>query len=434
MTSPSVASPLGDDGSPPIRVRGNSVSEKIESTVEEINETQRARNSIIDIMKIEKTEEAREAASAGKPIRDETIQERQKRMSLEEADRERFRRLEGEEHAEMNKYTRTLTAQEQAEEERRQAIERKKSLEEENIKVTKASNWAKEELAMREAEKAAAVKRKLEKAATLARDLEENRKDGMTRFHMQKQKLEALEREAEEEAERQRLKLEEEKRAREEEERKAREEAERIEREKREEAERIEREKREEAERIEREKREEEERIALEKRQEEEQRARKQREEEEQARKREEEEERKRKKKLRDEMINADKAGFLNKKGGSKRNESGNSKFFSRRNWNRRYFVLTGSTSTLRYFKQQVSVDRAAKQQSLGAFDLRASTVTQTTSGGRGDCIRIESKGREGFIISCESADECEQWMRALTLHTGQQSPEQDELPEPVAL
>ena len=151
--------------------------------------------------------------------------------------------------------------------------------------------------------------------------------------------------------------------------------------------------------------------------------------------------ERERKRKLREEMMGADKAGFLNKKGGSKRNESGNSKFFSRRNWNRRYFVLTGATSTLRYFKQQVPIGRAAGHACLGAFDLRASTVTQTTSGGRGECIRIETKGREGFIISCEGADECEQWMQALTLHTGQLSPEgaeyfhaAAELPEPVAL
>ena len=415
--SSSTASPVVDgSGSPPIRVRGNSVSEKIENTVEEINETQRVRTQSIDSMKLEKTEEARVVAEEAKPIRSETIQEREARLRREEEARELERRRDGEEHAEMNKSTRKQTAAERAEEERKKREIRRQSKIAENNSVTKASNWAKEELAMREAEKAEAVKRKLDKAATMARELEENRKDGMTRFHLQKQKLEALEREETEKM----LRAAEEKRLREEEEERARLEAEERERVAREEEEKEREEKeRAEAERLAAEKAEKE-RVRLD----EEKRLRAEEEEREQkAREEEEREEEVRRARLRAEMMQANKSGFLNKKGGSKRDERGNSKFFSRRNWNRRYFVLDGSCSMLQYYKEKVddSISPSSRPASLGSFDLRACSITSVHTNDHGNCIRIETKGRDGFTISCESVDEAEQWLSALTLHSGQQ-------------
>ena len=112
------SSPGGEQGSPPMRVRSDSyVSEKIELTVEEINDSVSKRVSMIDIMKVEKTMEAQEAASIGKIGRHETIQEREERLKREEEERALQKAREGREHAEMNKSTRTLTAKEIAEEE-----------------------------------------------------------------------------------------------------------------------------------------------------------------------------------------------------------------------------------------------------------------------------------------------------------------------------
>ena len=407
-----MSSEKSSPGTPPMRVRSDShVSEKIELTVEEINDSARKRTSMIDILKEEKTMEAKEAAEIGKQERHETIQEREERMRREEMERAAEKAREGREHAEMNKSTRTMTAKEKAEEERRRMEERRKSLDKVNDQVSKASNWAKEELAMRDAEKAAAVKKKLDKAASLARNLEETRMDGMSRFQLQKAKLDAIEREEEERMQKVREKAEAERRKREEE-RILREQAEAEERE------RLRKKKEEE----ERRQKEEEERMAKERQEAEwkriqEEEAIRRKEEEERRRKAEEEDaEKQRLLKLR---MDANKSGFLGKKGGSKRDDKGNSKLFSRRNWNNRFFFLDGSTSTLTYYKEQfnVSTDIKYRPTGLGSFYLPDCTITSTSASGKPNCISIHTQRREGFVISCSSADDCTEWLEALTLH-----------------
>ena len=61
------------------------------------------------------------------------------------------------------------------------------------------------------------------------------------------------------------------------------------------------------------------------------------------------------------------------------------------------------------------SISPSSRPASLGSFDLRACSITSVHTNDHGNCIRIETKGRDGFTISCESADEAEQWLSALT-------------------